>query len=206
MNLRTFLIFGLAVIVCLFTGCFESTNPLSDPADRPLDKRLIGLWQYQHEGGVAYYHVGSLGRNAPKGVMQFVMVGRSRDGDIEKISQAVAFPTEIGAYAYLNLAEADPEQIAKIQKEGWIPGLLDSYVILKYRVEEDAVLVWPMGSNAAKKAIEAGTVKGSIKEREGVVIRLTEVRFTDTSENLVKLVSTTDDLFLDKPVRFERVR
>ena len=79
----------------------------------------------------------------------------------------------------------------------------DSYFILKYRVERNVLLAWPMNNEEKKKAIETGKIKGKIHDDNGGTV----ARFTDTTQNLAKFVAAADSsLFSDKPLRFERVR
>lgn len=190
--------------VCLFlTGCDDSTTPLSDAAKARPDKELIGVWQQKSDSGTTYHLVGLLGDKAPAGVMRVVGLTQTTGGELYAPSQMLLFPTEIAGNRYLNLTDATQEQLASLQKTGWKADLFDSYFLLKYRVEGDTVLVWPMNPDAKKKAIEAGKIKGEItKGKDG-----TRIRFTDTPEHLAQFVAAAGaSLFSDKPLRFERIR
>lgn len=190
--------------VCLFlAGCDDSTTPLSDAAKARPDKGLIGAWQQKSESGTDYYFVGLLDDKAPAGVMRVVGLTQTTDGELHAPNQMLLFATEIGGNRYLNVTGATQEQLTSLQKTGWKADLFDSYFLLKYRVEGDTVLVWPMNWDAKEKAIQAGKIKGEIKrDKDG-----TRIRFTDTPEHLAQFVAAADaSLFSDKPLRFERIR
>jgi hypothetical protein len=187
----------------LAMGCDDSKNPLSSPADSSPDKQLIGIWQ--HDGGTntTYYLVGYLGGEALKNVMRVVIATREKDGKLQQPEQGMLFPTALEGTSYLNLAAADQNQLAKVQDKGWQSNLFESYFILKYRVEGDVLLVWPIEPDTKKKAIKAGTIKGEIKNANGG----RSVRFTDTTENLARFVAESEDeLFAKEPLRFQRVK
>lgn len=189
--------------ICLFlAGCDDSTAPLSEPAKARPDNRLTGVWQKTDGGTTTYYLVGQLGGKAPEAVMRVVSVTRFEDGRLGEPDQFLLFPTDLGGKSYLNLGLVTHEQLAAIQETGWKPDLVASYFLLKYRVEGDAVLTWVMKPEAKQKAIEAGQIKGEIKEDNGK-----RIRFTDTTEKVAQFVGDKGDtLFMDTPLRFERVR
>ena len=196
----TFVLLGACLLIA---GCDDSTVPLSDASKASLDKQLVGLWKHDHQNGVTYYHVGLLGDNAPEGVMRVVVVSRQNDGELQQPSQLIAFRSDINGRSYLNLAGATQEKLTSIRENGWQADMLDSYILVKYRVEDDGLLLWAMDKEAKKKAIQDGKIKGEIKEGDGG----TRVRFTDTTENLAKFVAAAGDgLFADEPLRFKRVR
>jgi len=114
----------------------------------------------------------------------------------------LVFPVELGGNAYLHLVGDEDEQIEAVRQSGWKPEVFDSYIIARYRVEGDALLVWPMDPEAKKRAIKSGRIKGEIKE--GFIA---QVRFTDTSENLRRLIAAEGEkLFAEEALRLERVR
>ncbi len=173
-------VIGFLMLACLLiAGCDDSSVPLSDANQASLDKELIGLWKHKHQNGVTYTHVGRLGGEAPKGVMRMVMVSRSKSDELREPYEILAFRSTIAGQGYLNICGLAKEQLDAALKDGWPSGQLKSYLLVKYRVDRDALLLWPMDNEAKKKAIEAGKIKGVIKDA-------TYVRFTDTTENLVK--------------------
>jgi hypothetical protein len=195
------MLLGAWLFACLLlTGCHDSIVPLSGAAKASPDKRLIGVWQHKHQNGITYYHVGRLGGKAPEGVMRVVTVSHPNSGELQEPHQLLAFRSDVGGHSHLNIASVTQEQLGSIRKEGWRAGLLDSYILLRYRVDGDALLVLGMNDAAKRKAIAGGKIKGVDKGREGVT-------FTDTTENLAQFVAATgDDLFSKDVVRLERVK
>lgn len=195
-------LFALVGICLLIAGCDDSTVPLSDPAKASPDERLTGVWQKSDSGTTTYYLVGHLGGKAPEAVMRVVSITKFEDGRLGEPNQFLLFPTDIAGKSYLNVGLVTQEQLATIQETGWKPDLVDSYFLLRYRVEGNTVLAWVMEPEAKQKAIEAGQIKGEIKEDGGK-----RIRFTDTAENVAQLVADMGDtLFIDEPLRFERGR
>ena len=196
---------GFSFLICLLlaAGCEDSKHPLSDPAKSSPDKHLIGVWQHQNDGSTTYYLVGILGGKAPESMMRVVIVTQEKSGELQKPAQAVLFPTTIDGTGYLNLVAAKQEELAKIQERGWQPDLLDAYFILKYRLGEGVLLVWPMDNEANKKAVEAGKITGETKKFNGGEF----MKFADTTQNLAQFVAASkDELFAKEPLRFERVK
>lgn len=110
--------------------------------------------------------------------------------------------SNIGGKSYLNIAGVTQEQLESIRESGWQANMLDSYILAKYQVEDDRLLLWAMDKEAKKKAIQDGKIKGEIKQGDN----RTRVRFTDTTENLVEFVADAgDELFVDKPAQLEQV-
>jgi hypothetical protein len=188
----------LGVALCLFlVGCDDSKTPLSDPGASKPDPRLAGVWRLQGKGGqVSYYHIGFADDKLPAGVMRVVAVTH-KDGKLEPPSYLLMFPTTLGGKTYLNLTSGKEGEVKRIEDKGWKAA--DSYLIFKYRVEGNKLLVWVMDGNAKKRAIEAGKIKGVIKEHQ-------PARFTDTTKNLARFVAAEDKaLYPNEPIRLERI-
>ena len=111
--------------------------------------------------------------------------------------------SDIDGKSYMNVAGVNEEQVESIRESGWQADMLNSYILVKYRVEDDGLLLWAMDKDAKKEAIQYGKIKGEVKEGDGG----TRIRFTDTTENLAKFVADAGDgLFADEPLQCERVR
>jgi hypothetical protein len=205
MNARQRSTFALWTIAFLFfAGCDDSKNPLSDPQNSKPDTRLVGLWRFRsNEGDVTHYHIGPLGHGLPECLMRVVAVTRSKEGELQPPGQLVVFPTALGSSTYLNVAEAKEQQIKLLEDKGWNPDVLGGFLIPKYKVEGDALLVWPVDRDAKKAAIEAGKVKGVVQKQDSG----NTVRFIDTPESVARFVADTgDSLFAREPLRLERVK
>jgi hypothetical protein len=197
----------LAVVALslFFFGCFDSKNPLSDPQKAKLDARLTGLWQVRekHIKGedATYCHIGVAGDELPAGVMRVVVVRHDKDGRITRPAEFLMFSTTIGTNTYLNLALVDDEHLKVVKEKGWTG--IEGYVLWKYKVEADTILLWKMAPDAKQRAIEGRKVKGVIKE--GVLMDMNTI--TDTTENLARFVASAgDSLFSSEAVHLERVK
>ncbi len=189
------------MFACLpLAGCDDSSAPLSDANQASLDKALPGLWMHQHQEGVTYYHVGRLGSDFPEGLMRVVILSHARGDILQQPEVALAFRTVVAGHAYLNIGNVTHEQLETIMHQGWEAARVESYMIVKYRVDTNKLVVWYMDNQAKRKAIEAGKVQGEMKANN-------RYRFTDTTENLARLVAAERrHLFAEEPLRFERVR
>jgi len=194
----------VAVAFLLFAGCDDSKHPLSDPQKSKPDTRLTGVWRLRGDGGeVTYYHLGTMGDKVPASLMRVVVVTHLKDGGLQRSGEMLLFPTTLGTNTYLNLAEADSQQFELLEKKGWNSHTLGAFLLPKYRVEENTLLVWPVDWDAKKAAIQAGKVKGVVEKRDSGGEK---VMFTDTTANLARFVAGAgDSLFAKEPLRLERV-
>lgn len=195
---------SVAVAFLLFAGCDDSKNPLSDPQKSKPDTRLTGVWRLRGDGGeVTYYHIGTMGDKVPASLMRVMLVTHSKNGELHPPGEMLLFPTTLGAKTYLNLAEANEQQFKLLEEEGWNPKTVGAYLLPKYRVEKNTLLVWPVDWDAKKAAIQAGKVKGVVEKRDSG----DKVMFTDTTENLARFIAEAgDSLFAKEPLRLERVK
>ena len=202
MKTRAFLLpITMAVAAVLLTSCDDSKNSLSDPQKSKADRRLAGVWRHQDQhGNVTYYHIGAVGDKLPESVMGVVTVTHCQDGTIQRPGELLIFPTSIGDNGYLNVTGGKEEHFKKIAEKGW--GSVGGYFLLKYQVEGDTLLAWPMDRNAKEQAIRTGKIAGVIdKEALGK-----KIKFTATTEDLARFVATAGDtLFSTKVIRLERV-
>jgi hypothetical protein len=199
-------ILSVSLIALLCTSCDDSKTPLSDPQQSKPDAGLVGSWRYQEKSGqVLYYHIGRIAGKLPPGVMRLIGINFSKEGNLESPAEMLLFPTQIGDRHYLNAAGVeDPEKLKAMEEKGWTPQDIGGYWLVAYRLEKDAISVWPMDAAAKKRAIESGKVKGEISKGES---GFETVRFTDTSENLARFVAEAGDtLFAKEPMRLERIK
>jgi hypothetical protein len=201
MNARTVL--GLALCLML-TGCPDSKNPLSDLTTSKPDERLFGVWQHRwdNSGNVTYYHVGSVGKELPSGVIRVVGLAHSSNGHVRSPGEYLGFSTTLGGKTYLNLILS--EQEAKLSEEkGLKADAIVGYSLFKYQIDGDKMKVWMMDAYAKRQAIETGKIKGVIEKGEQ---ENHTVVFTDTTENIARYVAEAgDSLFSKEPLRLERV-
>jgi hypothetical protein len=194
MNVRM----ALGVGLCLFlTGCDDSKNPLSDPTTSEPDKRLDGVWQLPHKSGMTYYHVGHWEKKFPEGLMRVAQVLHEKRMVLPP-NEFLMFPTVVADKTYLNVINSKAlRELSNANR--WNAEAVDSYCVLRYQVEGDKLTIWYMDGAAKKRAIEQGKIKGVIEKDK-------PAEFTDTTENLVRLVTEAGDgLFAKTPVKLQRV-
>ena len=189
----------VAAFSLLLTSCFDTKHPLSDPQTSKADDRLAGVWRFRGDGGeMNYYHIGHVGGKLPASVMQVVFVQHTTDGSIES-DKLLIFPTTIGDKTYLNVAEATPSLLKLLEEKGWTNEAVNAYLILRYQITGDVLTVQWFDSEAKKRAVAAGKIKGVFEKDQG--------HFTDATENLAKFVAEAgDDLFSKDVQRLERVK
>ena len=203
---RTLTILSVSLIALLCSSCDDSKTPLSDPQQSKPDAGLVGTWRFREKSGqVLYYHIGRIPGKLPQSVMRLIGINFSKENNLESPAEMLLFPTQIGDRRYLNAAGVeDPEKLKAMEEKGFNPPDIGGYWLLAYRLEKDAMTVWPMDAAAKKRAIEAGKVKGQISKGES---GYETVRFTDSSENLARFVAEAgDSLFVKEPLHLERIK
>ncbi|MCY2986408.1 MAG: hypothetical protein NTY19_00830 [Planctomycetota bacterium] len=196
---------SMAAACLLFTSCFDSTVPLSDPGKSKADERLAGVWRQRSESGeVNDYRFAPAGGKFPASVMRVAGSSRKSDGTTEQIEPLLLFPTTIGDKTYLNVTDGTEPKVKLVEEQGWTDETVNTYLILRYQVTGDTLAIQWMDGDAKKRAVEAGKIKGKInKDQDGN----TRVSFTDTTENLTKFITTAgNDLFSKDVLKLERVK
>lgn len=170
------LLFAAALCSCVPP---ESVHPLSDPAQQKPDPRLSGTFTGDLNGSRTVLHL--FPKTGP--YLDLVLVGD--DGEKGGVVLTFdAFPSTIGGRTYLNLRHkkflapyADGTEI--------VPG----YIFARYEVRKDGTLtLWTMDETLVKKAVEAGTLAGSVGERA--------VQLTASTAELSAFVAGADDALL----------
>jgi hypothetical protein len=205
MRIRILGLLAASAAGLLLAGCDDSKNPLSSPQASKPDAKLAGLWRLKDkDGNVTYYHIGVLGGKAPASVMRVVNVQHLKDGSLQEPGEFFVFPTVLGDSTYLNMG-GDQPKLKLLEEKGWTADGIDSYFILKFRIEGDTLVLRTMDREAKRKAIEGQKVKGVIETPAGPGPE--RIQFTDTTENLARFVSGAgDSLFSKEPLRLERVK
>ena len=157
----------VAAFSLLLTSCFDTKYPLSDPQKSKPDDRLAGVWRFRGDSGeMNYYHIGHGGEKLPASVMQVVFVQHMPDGNMQS-GELLVFPTTIGDKTYLNVAEAKPSQLKLLEEKGWTNEAVNAYLILRYQITGDVLTIQLIDSEAKKRAVEAGKIKGMFEKDQG---------------------------------------
>ena len=187
------LILGLLCLV--FTSCVDSDNPLSDPKQATVDPELVGVWREREKGGdVVYYHVGKAGDRFPVGMLREKTITHDKNGELVRPDNGdtLVFTTVLGKNHYVNITGLDADKIKTMGDAKWEPTMADGYFIYKYEITGDKLAIAGMDHEQKEAAIKAGKIKGT---GEG-----DNLRFTDTTENLVRFLASpdADKLFFTK--------
>lgn len=195
----------MAATCLLFTSCFDSKVPLSDPGKSKTDQRLAGVWRLGNDdGSVTFYHFGRVGDKLPASVMRVVGIQHKWGGTMTQLDELLVFPTTIGDKTYLNVTDGNDEQMKVLAEKGWTAETVNDYSIFRYQIMADTLTVQWMDGDGKKRAVEAGKIKGKIeKDQDGNA----RTHFTDTTENLAKFVAEADDdLFSRDVLKLQRVK
>jgi hypothetical protein len=184
----------VSALCLLLTGCGDSKNPLSDPQASKPDERLVGAWRWDDSN----FHVGHAGKKFPNSMMR-VAIAKNKKGKPELSEQLLIFPSVVKHKTYLNVIDEKGYQDKFSQDKGWNAEAVDCYWILKYQVDGDKLLVWPIDLTAKQQAIRDGRIKGVIEKDKPDI-------FTDTTENVARFVAgEADRLFSLGPFQLKRV-
>ena len=185
MNKRLF----LPVALCLlFSGCDDSTAPLSDVKTAKIDEHLVGDWKQVMEKGEAIYHVEKAGKSLPDGVVHVRVTGKEENGAAKTPSDYLAFTMTIDGTTYLNVV-INNDQVAKLTEEGWKAGLVTNYCLYRYKIVGDKASLWVLDEDAKKQAIRDGKIQGKLPDNGNT----RPTTFTDTSPNLASFVAKSGD-------------
>lgn len=199
-------LFFIGVAVCLLSFGCDSKNPLSNPAKSKADERLVGIWQGQgddarvFDDGEVFYHIGHAGDKFPASMMRVVTI-QHHNGKVEPPGELLTFSSVLGGKTYLNIVVGLDDKLVKtLDKKGWKAVDVDSYLLCKYQLDGDKLVLYGMDNKAKQKAINSGKIKGTAENGS--------YRFTDTTENLARFVAEAgDDLWnTKKPTQLQRVR
>ena len=202
---RILQLLSMAATCLLFTSCFDSKVPLSDPGRSKADQRLAGAWRLGNDdGSVTFYHFGRVGDKLPASVMRVMGIQHKWGGTMTQLDELLAFPTTIGDKTYLNVSDGKDEQMKLLEDKGWTAETVVAYLLLRYQITGTTLTVQWIDGEAKKRAVEIGKIKGKIeKDQDGNA----RAMFTDTTENLVKFITAAgDDLFRKDVLRLQRVK
>jgi hypothetical protein len=169
----------------LLAGCPESIHPISDAAQAAPDPALYGVWHGRFDGDEIYLHVGP----AERGMTRAVMVEhKGKDGAI-KIERYVAFPTQLGKLAMLNVKAVDD------------PDRDRGYTLFRYQAEKKKLTLWMTAYGAVREDIKAGRLAGKAEDKP-----YGDTVITASGEQLGKYLQESDPKRLfDKPLVFRRI-
>jgi hypothetical protein len=190
--LRSRMIPSLAVMVLALSqaSCVTSVNPLEDPEKCTLDERLVGVWKSPKAG-----------KNPDSPQYVYFLIGRAtaveKSPDALMVTNAVAFfedqsmtAGEAGYFFALKLADNDYLQFLNLSEKKllveWDQATVKSYSFYKYQVSHAKLTLWPLEQTVARRAVEAGDLKGTIKEKQDY----TDIRLTEPTDGLRRYIGS----------------
>jgi hypothetical protein len=174
------------------TSCIDSENPLSDPAQAKPATELSGVWRERQEDCTRYYHVGLAGDKFPSGMMRMAIIDHKKDGVLEAVDCSFfLFTTTLGDRHFANITLLEPDQLKEIAKTGWKPEMFKGYWIYEYKLDGDKLSIMRMDWDQKELLIKSKKLKGTIKTGD--------VSFQESTENLVKLITSPDAAKLFQP-------
>lgn len=176
---------GLVAVSALLAGCPESIHPVSDPARAAPDPALYGVWHGRFDGDEIYLHVGP----AERGMTRAVMVEhKQKDGAI-KVERYVAFPSQVGKLALLNVKAVDD------------PDRDRGYTLFRYQAEKKKLTLWMTSYAAVREDIKAGKLAGKAEDKP-----YGDTVITASGAELARYLQDGEPQRLfDKPLVFRRI-
>ncbi|MGD9647133.1 MAG: hypothetical protein AB7U73_15590 [Pirellulales bacterium] len=207
----------IAVVCCLalglLTGCAASVHPLCDPATAEPDKRLVGMWE-RREGDegerVSYLHIArestrplDSARGEPEpGLMRCWLTGHDEKSLLGENSGGGRFLcAHVGYLDYASIViedlaqhseQADADKAvepAAAESSTTDPARKPQFLIVRYDVTDDVLVVWPALQDEVAKSIQSGRIAGIARPK---VRRPGEFQFGKWEE--VTLTATTEEL------------
>lgn len=175
----------LVALTALLGGCPESIHPISDAARAEPDAALYGVWRGRFDGDTLYLHVGP----GERGMTRAVTVEHKQKDGALKVEHYVAFPSQVGKLAMLNVkAVDDPERD-------------HGYALFRYRLEGKKLTLWLTSYAAVREDIKSGKLAGRVEDRP-----YGDTVITASGEELAKYLAEADlKRLFDKPLLFERI-
>ncbi len=168
--------FLLFISLFLSSCAVTSRFPLSQLEEHEPDPRLTSIWLLKADKEELYFHFSS----EKDGKRGLALVSYGVDGRFGFYIFDV-ITTPIGNHRFMNIRIL---QIGHYDTKEDVP----SYVLAEYEINgNDELFIRMMSPEEVADKIKDGTLQGTIKSR-----KKTEVYITDTSENLIKFIESSD--------------
>lgn len=173
-------------LLALLTGCAASVHPLCDPATAEPDKRLVGMWERrdgEEASHVSYLHIAreatralDTSRAEPEpGLMRCWGTGHNEKTSVgEDFGGGRFLCTKIGYLDYASFVIDDLAQHAKKAEQGEAAagaapdnatGPKPRFMIVRYDVTDDVLVVWPANQDDVAQSIESGQIAGVARRK-----------------------------------------
>jgi hypothetical protein len=201
-----FLRAAVALIVISPASCVDSIHPLADPETCTIDERLVGVWKHVGERDVSYFFIGRPAhvKDRPDGMLLLHDPTLNAKHELSWTEAwTYCFAVRIGESHYLQCIKSAGRN--KIDK--WERTTVKAYQFFMYEVAGERLTFWLMDKGAVKKAIEAGVLKGTVKENHNITSP--EVTLTDSTDHLRRHLATDQGKLLfskELKLTLERVK
>lgn len=159
------LFFLIGLLCILFTaGCYTTfQQPLTPLNQAVIDDQLIGTWIFQEKEDTGFIHIGIDGntvnsKGEKTGSLSLVMIGLEDDKELD-YSRWSGHVSSLATGSYMNIRQVEPQTDKH-------PG----YIILKYRIVENALELVLIDDDVITKAIKDGKLSGEDKGLDGTYI------------------------------------
>ncbi len=168
----------LLFLAFLLSSCGQVrvTSPLSDPDKAKPDERLCGIWKLAKTDDntlkMACLCIGKVGRqNVPAGILKAMAMEIDKNNNIRDMS-LYFFTTSAADDRYANVFL--DEVIDPCKSPAWNKRNQGSFILYKYKVEEDKLTIWDMNYDAIEDVVRSGRVKGKIEGGNTKTVTLTD--------------------------------
>ncbi|MFO1414092.1 MAG: hypothetical protein U1F10_09370 [Burkholderiales bacterium] len=191
--MRMFRLLALSTLFALaagLAGCkVDTVNPVAPPAAAKADPALYGVWRYREKDEITYVHVGpafALGEAKEGQPMRVVIVDHKPNG--VTVEDYLAYGTPVGKQRYLSVAQEEN-------------GKRVGFLIVRYRVEGNAVRFATVDGKALAEAIRGGRIAGTTRG-EGLAA---ETTITAEPAAIEAFLAGAPETLFNAPVTLRRV-
>jgi len=190
-----------ATLLALTFACVDSKHPLSEVEHSQPVEELVGLWLNQAGPAVEYVHVGQAGGAFPAGLMRVIICRHEENSVLQRPGRLFMFATILNGEHFLNIAAIKEENFECIEKKGWKAELIEGYLLAKYQLQGDELLVWPLNPDSKLELIASGKIAGTVDKEKNVSL------ITAPTAELIKLFTSAEgkELFVKEPIRYKKV-
>jgi hypothetical protein len=130
------------------------------------------------------------------GIMRSTRISIHGEGFVGQPAQDTFFVTSLDDGKYMNIF--DESALHASNAHTWDPKSIKSYRLIKYRVSDEKLEIWPGTSNRTIEAVKSGKIRGVVKKDE---FNREEAKLTDTTANLCRYINSGGGkiLFSDGP-------
>ena len=176
----------------------NSVNPLSVLKNSDYEERLEGTWYGKSETNTdVFLHIG---KRKDNGTTQVISVEHKDNGSLDLVEiELIMFPTVIKDEYFMNI------KVVEMSDKSIPPDV--EYIFVKYEISPENLLTFSfVNHEKIKKAINSGTLKGSIPQErkmadsKGNITNIVPstgcIKITDSTQNIVRFFESMNTAIL----------